>query len=67
MAIHTMLFHHGMIEVGLPYAFQGQLQLDEVTGVPRTGPVRSLAATAHGRCRQTSWTAPATSAATWPR
>ena len=23
MAIHTMLFHHGMIEVGLPYAFQG--------------------------------------------
>jgi len=32
MAIHTMLFHHGMIEVGLPYAFQGQLRLDEVTG-----------------------------------
>ena len=32
MAIHTMLFHHGMIEVGLPYAFQGQLKLDEVTG-----------------------------------
>ena len=32
MAIHTMLFHHGMIEVGLPYSFQGQLKLDEVTG-----------------------------------
>jgi len=32
MAIHTMLFHQGMIEVGLPYAFQGQLRLDEVTG-----------------------------------
>ena len=32
MAIHTMLFHHGMIEMGLPYAFQGQLKLDEVTG-----------------------------------
>ena len=32
MAIHTMLFHHGMIEVGLPYAFQGQLTLAEVTG-----------------------------------
>ena len=32
MAIHTMLFHHSMIEVGLPYAFKGQLTLDEVTG-----------------------------------
>ena len=32
MAIHTMLFHHGMVQVGLPYAFQGQLRLDEVTG-----------------------------------
>ena len=32
MAIHTMLLHHGMVEVGLPYAFQGQLRLDEVTG-----------------------------------
>jgi len=32
MAIHTMLFHHGMIEVGLPYSFQGQMRLDEVTG-----------------------------------
>ena len=32
MAIHTMLFHQGMIEVGLPYSFQGQLRLDEVTG-----------------------------------
>ncbi len=32
MAIHTMLFHQGMIEVGLPYAFKGQLTLDEVSG-----------------------------------
>jgi NAD(P)H dehydrogenase (quinone) len=32
MAIHTMMFHHGMVQVGLPYAFQGQLRLDEVTG-----------------------------------
>ena len=32
MAIHTMLFHHGMVQAGLPYAFQGQLLLDEVTG-----------------------------------
>lgn len=30
--IHTNLLHHGMIIVGLPYSFQGQLKLDEVTG-----------------------------------
>jgi NAD(P)H dehydrogenase (quinone) len=32
IGIHTMLLHHGMIIVGLPYSFQGQLKLDEVTG-----------------------------------
>ncbi len=32
MAIHTMLFHQGMVEVGLPYSFQGQMRLDEVVG-----------------------------------
>ena len=32
MGIHTNLLHHGMIIVGLPYSFQGQLKLDEVTG-----------------------------------
>lgn len=26
------LLHHGMVVVGLPYAFQGQLTLDEITG-----------------------------------
>lgn len=32
MAIHTMLFHMGMVQVGLPYSVQGQTRLDEVTG-----------------------------------
>ena len=32
MAIITNLLHHGMVITGLPYAFQGQLILDEVTG-----------------------------------
>ncbi len=32
MNILTNLLHHGMVMVGLPYAFQGQLKLDEVTG-----------------------------------
>ena len=31
-AIHTNLLHLGMVIVGLPYSFQGQLTLDEVTG-----------------------------------
>jgi NAD(P)H dehydrogenase (quinone) len=26
------LLHHGMVIVGLPYSFQGQMRLDEVTG-----------------------------------
>ncbi|MDT7953701.1 MAG: NAD(P)H:quinone oxidoreductase [Acetobacteraceae bacterium] len=32
VGIHTNLLHHGMVIVGLPYSFQGQLKLDEVTG-----------------------------------
>ena len=32
MAIHTNLLHFGMVTVGLPYSFQGQTRLDEVTG-----------------------------------
>ena len=32
MAIHTMLLHQGMVLVGLPYAWQGQMRLDEITG-----------------------------------
>jgi NAD(P)H dehydrogenase (quinone) len=29
---HTMLLHHGLVIVGLPYAFQGQMRMDEITG-----------------------------------
>jgi NAD(P)H dehydrogenase (quinone) len=32
LSFHTTLLHHGMIIVGLPYAFAGQLRGDEVTG-----------------------------------
>ncbi|MBB3172743.1 NAD(P)H dehydrogenase (quinone) [Endobacter medicaginis] len=31
-SILSNLLHHGMVITGLPYSFQGQLQLDEVTG-----------------------------------
>ena len=32
LGIHTMLLHQGMVIVGLPYSFKGQLTLDEVSG-----------------------------------
>ena len=32
LSFHITLLHHGMIVVGLPYAFAGQMRIDEVTG-----------------------------------
>ena len=32
LSFHITLLHQGMIIVGLPYAFQGQMRMDEVTG-----------------------------------
>jgi NAD(P)H dehydrogenase (quinone) len=32
LSFHTTLLHQGMIIVGLPYSFQGQMRVDEITG-----------------------------------
>jgi NAD(P)H dehydrogenase (quinone) len=32
LSFHTTLLHHGLVIVGLPYTFQGQMRIDEVTG-----------------------------------
>jgi NAD(P)H dehydrogenase (quinone) len=32
LSTHITLLHHGMVIVGLPYAFQGQMRIDEITG-----------------------------------
>jgi len=32
LSFHLTLLHQGMIIVGLPYAFQGQMRIDEITG-----------------------------------
>ena len=32
LSFHTMLLHHGMVIVGLPYSFTGQTRIDEMTG-----------------------------------
>jgi len=32
LSFHFTLLHHGFVIVGLPYSFQGQMRIDEVTG-----------------------------------
>ena len=32
ISFHYLLFHQGMVVAGLPYAFQGQMRMDEITG-----------------------------------
>jgi NAD(P)H dehydrogenase (quinone) len=32
LSFHTTLLHHGFVIVGLPYTFQGQMRIDEITG-----------------------------------
>ena len=32
LSFHTTLLHHGMVVVGLPYAFAGQMGVTEITG-----------------------------------
>ncbi len=32
LSVHKTLLHHGLVIVGLPYAYQGQMTLDEIVG-----------------------------------
>lgn len=32
LSTHNTLLHHGMVIVGLPYSFAGQMRIDEITG-----------------------------------
>ncbi len=32
LSTHITLLHHGMVIAGLPYTFQGQMRIDEITG-----------------------------------
>jgi NAD(P)H dehydrogenase (quinone) len=32
LSFHVTLLHHGMVVVGLPYTFEGQRRIDEITG-----------------------------------
>jgi NAD(P)H dehydrogenase (quinone) len=37
LSFHTTLLHHGMVIVGLPYSFQGQMRIDEISGASPYG------------------------------
>ncbi|MEN5060053.1 NAD(P)H:quinone oxidoreductase [Luteimonas sp. TWI1416] len=50
---HTVLLHLGMVIVGLPYTFKGQLRMDEVTGGTPYG-ASTLASAENDRDRQPS-------------
>ena len=50
---HTVLFHLGMLVVGLPYSFKGQLRMDEITGGTPYG-ASTLADDGNGGDRQPS-------------
>ena len=53
LATHTVLLHLGMVIVGLPYSFKGQLRMDAVTGGSPYG-ASTLAEYASGGDRQPS-------------
>jgi len=47
LSVHTTLLHLGMVVVGLPYSFEGQTRMDEITGCSPYG--ASTIAGADGR------------------
>ena len=67
ISAQTMLQHHGLVIVGLPYAFQGQMRMDEIVG---GSPYGATTITGGDGSRQPSATeleAPAGKAATSPK
>ena len=53
LSVHTVLFHLGMVVVGLPYTFKGQGRMDELTGCSPYG-ASTLADDGKGGDRQPS-------------
>ncbi|MCI0431067.1 MAG: NAD(P)H:quinone oxidoreductase [Rhodospirillales bacterium] len=51
LATHVVLMHLGMIVVGLPYLFKGQLRMDEITGCSPYG-ASTLADSVNGANRR---------------
>lgn len=57
LSTHTVLLHQGMVIVGLPYSFQGQMGVSEITGGSPMAPQPLRAATDRANLRTTSWRA----------
>lgn len=53
LSTHTVLLHLGMVVVGLPYTFKGQMRMDEITGGSPYG-ASTLADDGQGGDRQPS-------------
>lgn len=53
LSTHIVLMHLGMVVVGLPYTFQGQMRMDEITGGSPYG-ASTLADDGHGGDRRPS-------------
>ncbi len=53
LATHIVLYHLGMVVVGLPYTFKGQMRMDEITGASPYG-ASTLADDGNGGDRQPS-------------
>jgi NAD(P)H dehydrogenase (quinone) len=53
LSAHVVLLHLGMVIVGLPYSFKGQLRMDEITGGSPYG-ASTLAEDGEGGARQPS-------------
>jgi len=53
LSVHNVLFHLGMVVVGLPYTFKGQGRMDEITGGSPYG-ASTLADDGNGGDRQPS-------------
>lgn len=49
LTLYTTLFHLGMVVVGLPYSFEGQSRMDEITGCSPYG-ASTIAGQHGGRC-----------------
>ena len=57
MSVITNLFHFGMTIVGLPYSFQGQMSIDEITGGSPYGATTIAGGQGHVSPARWSWTA----------
>ena len=63
LSFHAVLLHHGMLIAGLPYTFEGQSRIDEITGAHLTVPPPSPPVTEADIPVRTNWMVPAIRAA----